>query len=130
MLAVLEAARQGRVREHDKVDRFVLGTSRNVAARMREVEARARPLPEEGDGDGEQAVSSFEVSFERLDTAALHRCVSKLEERMRTVLALSFIEERRAEEIAAVLSTSAGNVRVLRHRALFALRGCLDGGAS
>jgi DNA-directed RNA polymerase specialized sigma24 family protein len=40
---------------------------------------------------------------------------------------MTFYDERPAEEIAAALETSAGNVRVLRHRALLALRACVEG---
>jgi RNA polymerase sigma-70 factor (ECF subfamily) len=39
---------------------------------------------------------------------------------------MSFNEERPSEEIAARLAISTGNVRVLRHRAIAALRRCLD----
>ena len=39
---------------------------------------------------------------------------------------LSFNDERPADEIAALLAISAVNVRVLRHRAIAALRRCLD----
>jgi DNA-directed RNA polymerase specialized sigma24 family protein len=44
---------------------------------------------------------------------------------------MSFLEERSADEIATALATRAGNVRVIRHRALGFLRQCLDaeGGA-
>jgi hypothetical protein len=44
-------------------------------------------------------------------------------------LPLSFTEERTAPEIAAELSLTEGNVRVIRHRALLRLRACLEGGA-
>lgn len=121
MLAVIEAARAGRVKELDKVDRFVLGTARNTTLRVREVEGRRRELAFE---------EAFEPSTALVDGAALMRCVGKLEERARAVLVLSFMEEQPAEEIAAFLSTTAGNVRVMRHRALQAVRTCLDGGPS
>jgi RNA polymerase sigma-70 factor (ECF subfamily) len=39
---------------------------------------------------------------------------------------MSFNEERPSDEIAALLALSPGNVRVLRHRAIAALRRCLD----
>ncbi len=58
--------------------------------------------------------------------AALIRCVAALDQRSRSVVMLSFNEERPSDEIAAVLSISSANVRVLRHRAIAALRRCLD----
>ena len=121
LLAVLQAARAGRIADPDRVDRFMLGTSRNVAQRMRETrraqrrrrgaggDRRARPKP-----------------LERIDAAALSRCMGALDDRGRRVVMLSFNDERSAEEIAALLAISPVNVRVLRHRAIAALRRCLD----
>jgi RNA polymerase sigma-70 factor (ECF subfamily) len=45
------------------------------------------------------------------------------------VVVLSFYAERDAEGIGLELGLSAGNVRVVRHRALSRLRACM-GGAS
>jgi RNA polymerase sigma-70 factor (ECF subfamily) len=42
-------------------------------------------------------------------------------------VSLTFFEDRSAEEIAETLATTAGHVRVLRHRAIASLRRCLDG---
>jgi len=39
---------------------------------------------------------------------------------------MSFNEERSSDEIALRLAISTANVRVLRHRAVAALRRCLD----
>jgi hypothetical protein len=44
ILTLLLAARSGRVEDPDRVDRFMLGTCRNLARRMREAEARAEPV--------------------------------------------------------------------------------------
>jgi RNA polymerase sigma-70 factor (ECF subfamily) len=124
LLAVLEAARGGRIAEPDHVDRFVLGTCRNVAQRVREREGRTRPVE-----DADLDVGAFVPTFERLDVGALWHCMSGLDGRSRSVLVLSFQAESAAEEIARRLDTTAGNVRVLRHRALAQLRRCLDGEA-
>ena len=40
---------------------------------------------------------------------------------------LSFFAERDAAQIAEELGMTAGNVRVVRHRALQRVRGCLEG---
>jgi RNA polymerase sigma-70 factor (ECF subfamily) len=66
------------------------------------------------------------AELEEVDGRALAACMDKLEPRARKVVTLGFREDRSAEEIAAALGTSAGNVRVIRHRALAALRQCLD----
>ncbi len=123
MLAVLEAARAGRVEDPARIDRFVLGTCRNVALRMRETERRARPTThEELDLLGASYVPDVEV----IDTGALARCLAHLDARGRTVVYLAFTEGRSAEQIARAIDTTAGNVRVLRHRAVAQLRRCLD----
>ena len=122
LLAVLLAARAGRIEDAEKVDRFVLGTCRNISMRMREVDTRATLVPDE-----ELDVASFLESAELIETGALIRCMAALDMRARMVVMGSFLEERSADEMAQALETSAGNVRVLRHRAIGALRRCIDG---
>lgn len=121
LLAVLEAARAGRVEDPAHLDRFVLGTCRNVAHRIRDVDARAQP----SDG-AELDVISFVPETTSMDVGALTRCLAELDARARSVVYLSFNEEKAAEEIAAALDTTPGNIRVLRHRAVAQLRLCMD----
>jgi RNA polymerase sigma-70 factor (ECF subfamily) len=120
LLRLLQAARAGTIQDLDKVDRFVLGTCRLCARRMQSRAQRELPSAEE---------TSLELSvapFELLDTGAILRCLEALEPRARRVVVASFHEERSAEEIACELGLSPGNVRVLRHRALAALRQCME----
>jgi RNA polymerase sigma-70 factor, ECF subfamily len=124
LLGVLVAVRQGRVTEPEHIDRFVLGTCRNVAGRMRETGARMT-LVESKDLDTVAVIPELDA----VDTGPLVRCLAALGERARLVVQLSFHAERSTEEIAAKLETTVGNVRVLRHRAVAQLRGCLDGTA-
>jgi RNA polymerase sigma factor (sigma-70 family) len=65
-------------------------------------------------------------TLETVDAGALFRCLRGLEPRGRSVIHLSFNEGLSTDEIAALVDTTAGNVRVLRHRALGQLRQCLD----
>ena len=121
MLAVIEAARAGRVEDPALIDRFVLGTCRNVALRMRSIDARAQPTD----------VASLDVMSllperESMEVGALSRCLAELDGRERSVLFLSFTEGKTSDTIASVLGTTAGNVRVLRHRAVVQLRRCMD----
>lgn len=125
LLGVLEAARQGRIEEPEHVDRFVLGTCRNVALRARQ--SAARLTPTESDELARHAPTVTLPDVERVDTGALIRCLNKLDARAKAVLMLSFQAESPVDEIARLLSLSAGNVRVVRHRALLNLRQCLDG---
>ena len=123
LLAVLLAVRNARVAEPEHLDRFVLGTCRHLAARMREQAGRATPTE----------LSEIDVAVDvpepaTVDLAALTRCLAALDRRAQLVVQLSFTEERSAQEIGERLGTTAGNARVLRHRAVARLRRCLDGG--
>jgi RNA polymerase sigma-70 factor, ECF subfamily len=120
LLAVLVATRAGRVEDREHFERFVLGTCRNTAQRMRDGDARLIPAPAE-----ELDVTTILPRYETLDAAALFDCLSRLEERARMVIYLSFHDERQPNEIAGALQTTLGNVRVLRHRAIKDLRECL-----
>jgi RNA polymerase sigma-70 factor, ECF subfamily len=88
---------------------------------VREREARTVQVE-----SAELDVLSYLPDFERIGQGVLTQCLSKLDERSRTVVVLSFQAEQSAEEIALVTQLSPGNVRVVRHRALGQLRRCLD----
>ena len=122
LLAVLVAARAGRIEDPERVDRFVFGTCRNASLRMREIAARTVLVADE-----ELDVVPFLQETEFIETGALVRCMAALDLRGRMVVTMSFLEERSADEIAKALEATAGNVRVLRHRTIAALRRCLDG---
>jgi RNA polymerase sigma-70 factor (ECF subfamily) len=121
LLALVEAVRGARIEEAEHVDRFVLGTCRNVVARVRDGELRVTPV-------AEMELAGAMPTFERLDAPALYRCLVKLELRSRVVVQMCFHDDATAEEIGVHLGLTAGNVRVLRHRAIAQLRSCLDRG--
>ncbi len=123
LLALVEAVRAERIEEPEHLDRFVLGACRNVVARMRDGASRAIPFD-----PAEMEVAGAMPTFERLDTPGLLRCMLKLDLRSQVVVQMCFHDDASAEEIGAHLGTSAGNVRVLRHRAIAQLRSCLDRG--
>jgi RNA polymerase sigma-70 factor (ECF subfamily) len=120
LLAVLQALRAGRIDDLSKFDRFVLGTCRNSALRLRQHAARVELLP------SDQLPELSAAPAEPADNGALLRCLQKLDERAQRVLIRSFYDEHTADEIAKDLALSAVNVRVLRHRAVATLRDCLD----
>jgi len=122
LLAVLVAVRTGRIDDIERIDRFVLGTCRNTSMRMRDVDARAKLASHE-----ELDVAVFLEDTEFIESGALVRCMAALDARSRVVVMESFFEERSADEIAQALETTAGNVRVVRHRAIASLRRCIDG---
>jgi len=121
LVAVLEALRAGRVDDIERVDRFMLGTCRNLALRVRAEDKRTTPTEAE-----ELDVRSF-LPDEPLDIVALFRCMGELPLRTQSILQLSFFRDKSADEIAHVLATTPGNVRVVRHRAMAQLRECLEG---
>ncbi len=127
LVAMIEALRAGRVEDPDRFDRFVLGMCRNLASRSRYIEARA--VATDHADLAHLDVESFVPSDVALDLGALMHCIAQLEVRARTVLHLSFYREKSAEEIASVLETTPGNVRVVRHRAVAQLRACMGEGA-
>jgi RNA polymerase sigma-70 factor (ECF subfamily) len=127
LVAMIEALRAGRVEDPDRFDRFVLGMCRNLASRARHVEGRAVATDHAELEDLD--VAAFVPSDVALDLGALMNCIAQLEARARTVLHLSFYREKSADEIASVLETTAGNVRVVRHRAVAQLRACMGEGA-
>ena len=122
MLIVLEAVRNGRVEDPTKLASFVLGTCRNVTWDLRRAAQRRQ--------DVEREASSLDTavgppSVTDVDVARLFHCLHGLPEREANIVRMSFMEDQTAEEIGARLGLSAGNVRVIRHRALAKLAGCL-----
>jgi RNA polymerase sigma-70 factor (ECF subfamily) len=120
LLALLEALRGGRVDEPARLDRFMLGCCRNLALRMQHADARAEASEMEA-----LDVAAW-LPSDDIDAEALLRCMAGLDTRAHAVVHLSFYCDKSAQEIATLLDTSAGNVRVMRHRAMAQLRHCLE----
>lgn len=118
---VIERLRAGEVREPQRIGSFVLGTARVM---MHDRRRRHRRQREVGDRMAREAERSVRP-VEPLDTDRLTECLERLPERERTVVLLSFVSEQAAPEIGAALGLSPGNVRVLRHRAVSRLQGCM-----
>lgn len=123
MIIVLESVRAGRVREPERLASFVLGTSRLVAKGLRSGEWRRQGLldrfgPTMAGAESEPAAAA-------LDLDRLRQCLDGLPARELTVVMLTFYAERSGDEIASELGTTSGNVRVVRHRALERLQGCM-----
>jgi RNA polymerase sigma-70 factor, ECF subfamily len=127
LLAVLSALREGRVKEPERLDAYVLGTCRNTVMDLRRAEARQRRLAEETSA---MLPDAYEPEWVGLDRIRLTQCLGSLEPRERAVVLATFIEDRDADEIGKTLSLSPGNVRVIRHRALSRLQTCMGGGGA
>jgi RNA polymerase sigma-70 factor (ECF subfamily) len=122
VLAVtIDKLRAGKVEKPEKIASFVLGTARMIS---REIvrERREEPLPPDV---VDQLPARESISGEPMARERLARCLETLTERARAVVLLTFFHEQEPEEIAAALSVSKGNVRVIRHRAIDSLRECM-----
>ncbi len=125
LMTTITALRAARLREPDKLVSFMLGTCRMTVLDIRRGAQRKQRLLE-------QFAAELPVSAgpsPSVDEEQLARCVQLLKERERTVIVMSFYDEKTAADLASFLRVSEGNVRVIRHRALHQLRECLGGTA-
>ncbi len=126
LLLTLTKLRQHELREPERVASFVLGVARQtVLDWQRRGRRRARIL----EAFSMDLAPQDEEPPEPIDSRRLGDCLAALPERERTVLVMTFYDDRPADAVAAELKLSAGNVRVIRHRGLERLRGCMEGAA-
>lgn len=125
LLLTLEGLRAGKLREPERIVSFVLGTCRMTVLEIRRGTWRRATLLEKW-GETTEAVEAPESLA--LDPDRLAACLETLSERERSVVVLSFFADKPADEVAAELAMSGGNVRVIRHRALARLRECMGVG--
>lgn len=123
-VTLLEALRAGRVEQPERVGAFFLGVCKRTLLGWRSGDRLRQDLLARF---GPALAGVSEIRDTAIDRVKLGGCFDRLAPRARTVLALSFYAERSADEIAAELQTSMGNVRVLRHRALEQLFLCMEG---
>jgi RNA polymerase sigma-70 factor, ECF subfamily len=125
MLMTLERLRAGKLRDPAMLASFVLGTCRMVVLDLRRTHARRERLLETFAAEELHAAPDDGA---RLDHARVDECLRLLSERERSILIMTFYGERRAPEVAAELGLTEANVRVIRHRALQRMRGCVGAG--
>jgi len=125
LLAVLEARRAGRIEDPSRFESYVFGTCRNMAMDMRRGELRRRNLAERATAG---LPEGYEPEWPQVDRARLEHCMRELEPRDRAVVMATFVEDLDTDEIGHSMKLSAGNVRVIRHRALARLQACVQGG--
>lgn len=122
LLMTLERLRAGEVREPERIASFVLGACRMTVMEMRRGQRRREEILELH-ADKEPVFEAPEPLA--LDPDRLAGCLERLSERERSVVVMSFFADKAADEVGAELALSAGNVRVIRHRALGRLRDCM-----
>jgi RNA polymerase sigma-70 factor, ECF subfamily len=124
MVTTIEKLRAGELREPERIVSFVFGMCRMVTLELRRGARRREALLERYGAD--LPIADIAVP-PRLDEARVADCLQRLAERERSVLILSFYEDEPADKVGASLGLSAGNVRVIRHRAMERLRECVLG---
>ena len=122
LITTLEALREGRVREPEKLASFVLGTCRMTILDLRRNAQRRERLLEQF---GPELLMPVQPSMPRVDQEHLARCVQNLKERERAVVVMTFYDEQTSADAAGFLGVSEANLRVIRHRAIHALRECM-----
>jgi len=126
LVLTLEKLRSGAIREPDKLASFILGSSRQVVVDGRRGGWRRERILETFNA----SLPDFTEDAEVLDSRRLEDCLAALAERERSVLVMTFYDDRPAEEVGAALGLAPGNVRVIRHRGLEKLRRCVTGEAA
>lgn len=127
MALTIEHLRNEQVREPGRVVSFVFGTCRMTVMQMRRGEQRRQALLE-SNADMLQ-IADIAVA-PRLDHERVAGCLERLPERERSVLVMTFYEDKPAADVGGALGLTSGNVRVLRHRGLAKLRDCVTGARS
>src|SRR6185436_9489480 len=113
LMTTLEALRANRLRDPEKLASFVLGTCRMTVLDLRRGTRRRERLLEQFGAD----LAPAHPAVPHLDREQLMRCVQSLKERERTVVVMTFYDERTGADVASFLGVSEANVRVIRHRA-------------
>jgi len=124
LMMTLERIRAGKLREPDRLASYVFGMCRMVVLEIRRGGARRERLLQTFGEDLEMADAAAPPRF---DQERLQHCMDNLPERERAVVLMSFFDEKPSAEVAGALGLSAGNVRVIRHRAIERLRDCVMG---
>jgi RNA polymerase sigma-70 factor (ECF subfamily) len=121
LLMTIERLRNGKLRNPEKLASYVLGMCRMTVLEIRRGAWRREQLLEAyGDTESYEAPEPYALNEDRLA-----KCLEALAGRERTVVALTFFADKDGEEVSKDLGITAGNVRVIRHRALGKLRECL-----
>ena len=124
MALTIEHLRNDLLREPERVVSFVFGTCRMVVIETwRGTKRRAELLERHAD-----MLEITDIAIApRLDYERVAACLERLPERERSVLVMTFYEDKPSDEVAGALGLTAGNVRVLRHRGIAKMRHCVNG---
>jgi RNA polymerase sigma factor (sigma-70 family) len=123
-LRFVQALRTGAIADPAAAPGFILGICKNLAReRVRINERRSELWAEYGPA---LAPLTEQPELATYQLAQLEDCLSQITQRSREVIKYAFIDGESAGEIATRLAMTEGNVRVVRHRTLEALRSCMS----
>ncbi len=125
LLVTLEGLRAGKVRDPSQLVSFVFGACRIAVLEARRRHARRDRLLRVF---AEDVPVADAAPAARLDHERVLRCLEHLPERERSVLVMTFYDERDSGDVGRELGLEAGNVRVIRHRGIRRLRDCVVDG--
>ena len=122
MLLAIEKLRAGAIRDADQIASFILGVSRMMTKDLKRLEWRRERLRDAflSSSGVEAPAADATVDIDRLE-----KCLARLADRERTVVLLTFYAQKNGGEVSKELCVTAGNVRVIRHRAIERLRTCM-----
>ena len=123
LLMTLQKLRGGDVREPAQIVSFIFGACKQTVVDGRRTVRRRERILDEFSLDLNRFAADDAAE---LDADHLLQCLGRLPERERAVLVMTFYDDRPADAVGSDLGLSAGNVRVIRHRGLERLRGCLS----
>ncbi|HET9989886.1 MAG TPA: sigma-70 family RNA polymerase sigma factor [Kofleriaceae bacterium] len=127
LIAVVVALREARIEQTEHLEHYVFGTARNTVMAMRRGTTRQERIADEV---AKTIPQDYVPSWRPLDRKRLEHCLLLLDSRDRAVVLATYLEEKEPDEIASAMQLSLGNVRVIRHRALTKLQGCVEHGAT
>lgn len=122
MLLAIGKLRGGAIRDADQIASFVLGVSRTMVKDLKRREWRRERLRETYLPASMVEAPAGDAT---LDIDHLETCLTRLTDRERMVVLLTFYAEKTGSEVGKELRLTEGNVRVIRHRAIERLRTCM-----
>ena len=116
LVSVLQALREGKLRQQDRLPAYVAGTARNMAKAYLRTKQRRERLAPHGPAGEERNPELDSQRSEQLRFA--HECLAKLSLDDREILLLSLVEELDPAEIAKRLKIKPDAVRQRKFRAM------------
>jgi RNA polymerase sigma-70 factor (ECF subfamily) len=128
---VVTALREGRVENLTALPAFVFQTARHICLQQQRSAGREiRALTRVGAGSGPSNDDALAALISEERRVLVRRALEGLGDTDRELLRLAYFEELGTEELAHRLGTTAGAVRVRKHRALRRLSELLEGNKS